>query len=136
MTIAPGALVDGLRRARDAAEAAARTDGDRGALLLDCVGAIEAVLEQVILSHDGVLPADGPRYHDDVINRAARPLDGVRLAIIARPTADILHRLGECRTSFRDEAGTLRYPHAAALVPLAPRAVRAVAHDIAGFLAS
>ncbi len=136
MTAATGALVDGLRRARDAAEAAARTDGDRGTLLLDCVGAIEGVLEQVIMAHDGVLPADGPRYHDDVINRAAKPLDGVRPAIITRTTADLLHRLEDCRTSLRDEAGTLRYPHAAALVPLGPRAVRAVARDIASFLAT
>lgn len=126
---------DVLARAAQAAEAAAAADGEAGVALNGCCEALEAALADLILRHDGVLPAEGARYHEDLVRRAAKPLDGVRGAILTPRTVELLLTLAEGRFSFRDEIGARRYPRAAQLAPLAARAVQAVRQDITAFVA-
>lgn len=123
-----------LARATLAAEGAAMAGEDAGLALIQCCDALESALTRLILQADGALPAEGARYHEDLIRRAARPLDGVRPAILTPQTAELLLQLGQGRISFRDETGARRFPRAAQLVPLAARAVEAVRHDITAFV--
>ena len=72
---------------RDSLDPAAREDRDLaiGKHLHDAYCAVESALERLVLAIDRELP-QGRRHHRDLLDRAARPLDGLRPAMIGAET--------------------------------------------------
>lgn len=58
--------------------------------------AIEAILERVMRTVEGDLPA-GPEYHRALLDSAALELDGIRPALLSRQTVEQLHELRSFR---------------------------------------
>ena len=104
-----------------------------GAMLHNCFGAMESALERLVEAVDGSLPT-GRNYHLELIRRAAAPVPEVRPAIISAALAADLQQLRQYRHAFRHAYGDYDYKRAAGNVPVAARAVPALASEIRAFM--
>jgi hypothetical protein len=100
----------------------------------DAYSAAEQALERLIAAVDGDLPS-GRRFHQDLIDRASRPLDGVRPAIIAPETARDLRALLRFRHAFRHVYDVFDYELAAPNVALAATAIPRLRTEVTAFAA-
>lgn len=99
-----------------------------GKHLHDAYCAAEAALERLILAMDGEVPT-GRRYHRELLERAARPIEGVRAPMIRTATRDLLEDL----LRFRHAYGTFAWDRAAPNVGLAAEAIPMLAADLTAF---
>lgn len=106
-----------------------------GKHLHDAYSAAEQALERLVVELDGELPR-GRRFHQDLIERAARPLEGVRPAMIAEETARDLRALLRFRHAFRHVYDAFEYRLAAPNVALAATALPRLRADLAAFAAA
>jgi hypothetical protein len=104
-----------------------------GSHIESCYTAIEAAIERIVISTDGAAPAQGGRYHQDLIERAATENPGVRPAIISRPVANDLHDLRRFRHAKRRSYISYDYSRAQPNVAIAARAVPALRAEITAF---
>jgi hypothetical protein len=133
-------LENGLAAARRAAEKhAARAglaDEDRelaiGKHLHDAYCAAEAALERLVLAIDGGLP-QGRRYHQDLLERVAHEVAGIRPAVIGRDTLRGLRQLLGFRHVFRHQYETFDYALAEPNVALAAAVVPQLAAEVEDF---
>jgi hypothetical protein len=131
----------GRAQAKDASLAAMADAGreDRelaiGKHLHDAVSAIERALERLVQDVDGDLPRGG-RFHQDLLDRAARPLPGLRPAILSAETRRALGLLIGFRHAFRHAYGTYDYVLAQPNVAIAAAAVPRAAAEIEAFAAA
>jgi hypothetical protein len=100
-----------------------------GSHIESCYTAIEAAIERIVISTDGATPAQGGRYHQDLIERAATENPGVRPAMISRPVANDLHDLRRFRHAKRRSYISRAQPN----VAIAARAVPALRAEITAF---
>jgi hypothetical protein len=124
--------------AKDAALAGLPADAreDRemavGKHLHDAVCALEQAVERLVQDVDGDLPR-GRSYHRDLLDRAARPLAGVRPAILGAETRRDIGLLIGFRHAFRHSYGGFDYALARPNVLLAGQAVPRAAAEIEAF---
>jgi hypothetical protein len=93
-----------------------------GKHLHDAVSALERALERLILDLDGDLPR-GPRFHQDLLDRAARAMPGLRPPLLGDATRRDLARLMAFRHAFRHAYGTYDHALARPNVALAAEAI-------------
>jgi hypothetical protein len=112
----------------------ARSDREHaiGLLLHNCYGAMEAVLERLQVAIDGEKPIGGD-YHKELVRRAARPVPGLRPAIISRRTAEELNELRKFRHVLRHAYDEYDYAKVAPNVPLAKELVARFEADVLTF---
>lgn len=130
-------------RARSLREAAALPDDVRidreymiGTMLHHAYSGIESALERLIRAVDGDLPNASSTFHADLIRRAATPIDGLRPAIIAKETAEDLHRLRRFRHAFRHIYEGYEYARAAENVAVAERSLPRFTAEVTAFARS
>jgi len=102
-----------------------------GLFLHNCYGAM-AVLERLLMAIDGEKPVGGD-YHKELVRRAARPVSGVRPAIISRKTAEELNELRKFRHVLRHAYDEYDYAKVAPNVPLAKELVARFEADLLAF---
>jgi hypothetical protein len=103
-----------------------------GKHLHDAYSAAEKAIERLVEMVDGTLPA-GRSFHRDLIRRAARPVEGLRAAMIGPETEEALLRLVAYRHAFRHVYGGFDYALAAPNVPLAAAALPRLRGDLLAF---
>jgi hypothetical protein len=106
-----------------------------GSILHDVYNGAETICERIAKQVDGRTPS-GSRWHRDLIEQMARPLEGVRIAVIRPETAfDVTKYLG-FRHVFRSIYGSqLRWAEIKPLLDAAPSVVDNFAVDIQQFTA-
>lgn len=136
-------LAIALERAERAARKHAdlsRLDGDAredaelaiGKHLHDAYCAAEQAIERLIVTIDGELPR-GSRFHQDLIDRAARPVEPLRSAMISPVTATELSALLRFRHVFRHAYGAFDFRLASPNVAVAARAMPRLVAELADF---
>lgn len=103
-----------------------------GKHLHDAYTAAEAAIERLIVLVDGGTP-QGPRYHRDLLDRAADPIQGLRGPIIGRAAHEGLVPLLAFRHVFRHAYGGFDWLRAAPNVAIAAKAVSLLAADLRTF---
>lgn len=135
-------LAQAMAAARRAAEKhAARAglaDEDRelaiGKHLHDAYCAAEAGLERLLLAIDGGLP-QGRRYHQDLLDRAAREMERIRPPVISSATLRGMRQLLGFRHVFRRQYETFDYALAAPNVALAAALLPRLVAELEDFAA-
>jgi hypothetical protein len=103
-----------------------------GKHLHDAYCAAEAGLERSLLAMDGGLP-QGRRYHQDLLDRAAREMEGVRPPVIGRETLLGMRRLLSFQHVFRHQYEAFDYTLAAPNVGLAAAVLPRFAAEVEAF---
>lgn len=98
----------------------------------DAVSALERALERLIVEIDGDLPR-GRRFHQDLLDRAARAVPDLRGAILTPATRRDIGLLLSFRHAFRHAYGTFDYALARPNVALAAAAIPRAAAEIEAF---
>ncbi len=106
-----------------------------GKHLHDAYCAAERALERVVDMVDGSLPV-GRSYHRDLLRRAARPVEGLRPAIIGAETEVALEALLGFRHVFRHVYEEFDYGKAAPNLALAATAIPRLRAEITAFAAT
>lgn len=124
------------RAADKHAARAGLADEDRelaiGKHLHDAYCAAEAGLERLLLAIDGGLP-QGRRYHQDLLDRAAHEVAGIRPPVIGRDTLRGLRQLLGFRHVFRHQYEAFDYALAEPNVALAAEVVPRFAAELEDF---
>jgi hypothetical protein len=112
----------------------AREDRERaiGSHLHNSYGGMESAVERIVRLFDKELPT-GANYHIELIDRASRPIHGVRPAVISADTATDLHRLRTFRHVFRTAYGRFDYQRAKENVPVVERCMTSFSKDVTAF---
>ena len=103
-----------------------------GVMLHHCYVALENALERLIKVADGSAPTSA-QYHADLVERAARPVRDVRVAMITAHTASLMHKLRGFRHAFRYASVAYDYDLAAENVPFAEELVPRFRSEIMEF---
>ncbi|MBY0338407.1 MAG: hypothetical protein K2X11_17465 [Acetobacteraceae bacterium] len=103
-----------------------------GKHLHDAYCAIERAVERLVVILDGGLPI-GRRWHQDLLDRAGRAMEGGRGAILGAGTVHDLRLLLAFRHLYRNIYGDFDYPAARPLVPVVARCVPRAAAEIETF---
>lgn len=115
-----GALPEALREDRELAV---------GKHLHDAYSAAEKALERLVALLDGALP-QGRSFHQDLLDRAARPLPGVREALISEATRRDMRRLLAFRHVYRHPYGQYLHALAEPNVTLGAEAIPRLAGEV------
>lgn len=95
----------------------------------DPVSALERAIERLVLEFDGALP-HGRAYHQDLLDRAARPLPGTRPALLTARTRRALGLLIAFRHAFHHAYGGFDFALAQPDIALAEAAIPAAADEL------
>ncbi len=103
-----------------------------GSHLHDAYTALEQAIERLVVAVDGDRPA-GRDSHRQLLDRAARPVEGLRGAVLPDALRQDLYGLLAFRHVFRHKYGGFHYGRAAPNLALAARAIPAAATAIEAF---
>jgi hypothetical protein len=98
----------------------------------DAYSAAETAIERLVSEVDGDLP-HGRHYHQDLLDRAAQPMPGVRPAMLSQTLAHELRKLLRFRHLFRHVYEDFDYDLAAPNLAVAGRALPGLRDELVAF---